>query len=148
MMDREFTVPFGGNRYCGPFALAHILRTDTNRASAELRKVSGKRYVKGVRSKYVLEVLNAHGFALVDETPHPSVQLQTWMRDYWSDPDGLYPVNITGHYLIVDGGEYFDNACHLGKPLERCPHLRRKVKSIWSIKQYPFFTQPIAHERA
>lgn len=41
-----FTISYGRNNYCGPCALAYVLKTDPDSAAALLRKASGKRSIR------------------------------------------------------------------------------------------------------
>ena len=130
-----FTIPYGRNNYCGPCALAYVLETDPDKAAALLRKTSGTRSIRGVSNGLLIEAIWAAGVKTrlafpIGQVPHP--QLRRWLLTR-EDPAALYIVNITGHYIIVHGDQMFDNRFHLGKPLEKCPYLLRRVVNAWMI---------------
>jgi hypothetical protein len=59
--------------------------------------------------------------------------MRQWLAFAGPKADHEYIVTVTGHYLIVHGDRYFDNGCHLGKPVERCPYLNKTVKRAWRV---------------
>ena len=131
----SFTIPYGRNNYCGPCALAYVLKTDSDSAAALLRKVSGKRSIRGVSNGHLTEAIWVAGVRTrlafpIGNVPHP--QLRRWLSTR-EDPAALYIVNITHHYIVVHGNQVFDSRFHLGKPLEKCPYLLRRVVNAWRV---------------
>lgn len=100
-----FTIPYGRNNYCGPCALAYVLGSDPD----------------GVKTRLAFPI-----------GPVPRPQLRSWLATR-EDPAALYIVNITHHYIVVHGDQMFDNRFHLGKPLEKCPYLLRRVVNAWMV---------------
>ncbi len=130
-----FTIPYGRNNYCGPCALAYVLGSDPGSAAALLRRMSGKRSIRGVSNSLLMQAIWAAGvktrlaFPII---PVPRPQLRSWLATR-EDPAALYIVNITHHYIVVHGDQMFDNRFHLGKPLEKCPYLLRRVVNAWMV---------------
>jgi hypothetical protein len=136
----EYTIPYGRNHYCGPAALAYVLRSDPDHAAGLLRKVSGKRSIHGVTNVQLEAVLRLAGIVFAKPAPTQGLDgatartpLPTLARWYDAAPPGEHIVCITGHYLVIHGHRMFDNRCHLGKPMALCPYLRRRVKAAWRI---------------
>jgi len=130
-----FTIPFGRNNYCGPCALAYVLGSDPDSAAALLRKMSGKRSIRGVSNSLLIEAIWGAGVKPrlafpIGNVPRP--QLRSWLATR-ENPAGLYIVNITRHYIVVNRDQMFDNRFHLGKPLEKCPYLLRRVVNAWLV---------------
>jgi hypothetical protein len=136
-----FTIPFGRNRYCGPAALAYVMRSDPDTAARLLRDVSGKRKIVGTSYTWMLKALSQVGLQAENTMPVVTaatsgkrLTLRKWLE--WSEfslLDSQFIVTVTAHYLVIHNGRYFDNGCHLGKPLARCPYLNKTVKRAWEI---------------
>lgn len=132
----DYFIPFGNNRYCGPAALAYLLRTDPDAAAALLRWVSGKRAIRGMARGYMLAALREYGMVPSLLDVKPAITLRRWLDEVQpSVTEAEYLVIITGHYLVVHGDRWFDNRCHYGKPHARSPYLRRRVQRAWRISQ-------------
>jgi hypothetical protein len=134
-MTESFTIPYGRNHYCGPAALAYVLRSDPDEAARLLRQVSGKRSIHGVTNVNLDAALQAAQVRFVRTATGngrlPTRCLPTLARWYNTVPLGEYIVCVTGHYIVVDGERMFDNRHHQGKPMALCPYLRRRVKMSW-----------------
>lgn len=130
-----FTIPYGRNNYCGPCALAYVLGSDPDSAAALLRRISGTRSIRGVSNSLLIAAIRAAGVKTrlafpIGDVPRP--QLRSWLATR-EDPAALYIVNITHHYIVVNRDQMFDNRFHLGKPLEKCPYLLRRVVNAWMV---------------
>jgi hypothetical protein len=137
MIDQErFTIPFGRNDYCGPVALAYLTRTNPDVAAAALRAVCGRQAIRGIESVFMIIAMTRQGYkAYSASKPYSWIETKEMFRDWLKShcSDAEYLVNITGHYIVVHNGLYFDNHCHLGKTLDCCPYLRRRVVKAWRI---------------
>jgi len=147
METERYTIPFVGNRYCGPAALAYVTRTDPKYAAKVLREVSGRRAIIGVRAYEMTEALKHLGLGYKAMTIADRIvsrrrtngcrlipqSLCQWLDTFQPNADEEFIVNVTGHYLVIHGERYYDNGCHLGKPVSACPHLRKRVKNAWRI---------------
>jgi hypothetical protein len=138
MHDERFTIPYGKNTYCGPAALAYILRESPDVAAARLRDVSGRRSIRGTHRQHMLSALERANVFAVPAMPPTRLnpRLGQYLRHLGhphSPIRGEYLIVVTGHYIVVHDGLYFDNRCHLGKPLDRCPYLLKRVRAAWQI---------------
>ncbi len=120
-MKENFTIPTGSNSYCGPAALAYLTRTDPDTAAALFRFWGRKRAIKGVSNSLMLFVMKQEGLMAVYAVPQclrrPTLK-QWWLS---TEPDGLYLINITGHYIVLDGFRVYDNFFRGGKSIHVCP---------------------------
>jgi len=136
-MEEEYTIPFGRNNYCGPCALAYILRTDPDAAAAKLREVSGKRAIRGTHHKYMLEVLTRQDIQYLPLMPYlfkgsrRSTQLASWVKD--RPRDGEFLVVTSNHYVVIHRGMVYDSYKHLGVPIEKSQWARTFVRGAWWI---------------
>ncbi|MHB1743774.1 MAG: hypothetical protein ACYCRE_03265 [Acidobacteriaceae bacterium] len=133
--SRDLHHPVRAQQLLWAIALAYVLKTGPDSAAALLRKVSGKRSIRGVSNGHLTEAICAAGVRTrlafpIGNVPHP--QLRRWLS-IREDPAALYIVNITHHYIVVHGNHVFDSRFHLGKPLEKCPYLLRRVVNAWRV---------------
>jgi hypothetical protein len=143
---QSYTIPRGHNSYCGPSALAYLTRTDPDYAAAQFRKWSHKRSIKGVSNSLMLFTLRMLGFKPfeavprslrpIDNTRWPSVRYPTF-KQWWlsTEEEAVYLVNITGHYIVLDGLRVYDNRFREGQAFHVCPYLNRRVKAAWRIEK-------------
>ena len=124
----------GSNRFCGPAALASLLGISTDEAAQQLRGVSGKRAIYGVRERYMLLVLDQQGLA----RPVPltrRVRVIDWIE---GESDGDYLVVVGNHYLTVakDVGVCVvcDNTTVYPLLIHHSRQGRRFVKQAWRIE--------------
>lgn len=135
----EYTIPFTKNRFCGPAALAYVMRSDPDTAAALLRKVSGKRAIMRLTQNFMLEAMVSLKLSVKVVMPKGAVgtrkfpTLSQWLEDM--DPDKEYIVTITGHYIVIHRGMVFDSKFHLGKPIAKCPYLRCRVRMAWAVSR-------------
>jgi hypothetical protein len=132
-----YTIPYGKNTWCGPAALAYLLRTDPDAAAACIRKITGRDRVIGTPRSAMLKALEAHGCSLAVRSAYrrgrAAPTLRRWLELVNPQADAEYLVMITHHYIVVHGSRWFDNHCHLGKTHDKSPHLRCRVRQAWKI---------------
>lgn len=145
--NTEYTIPFGKNRYCGPAALAYLLRTCPDTAAYILRDVTGRRAICGTNSTDMVKALERFGLGAIPRArryapgaPRPCRKtdqrtLAQWLELEKPGPQDEYLVVVTGHWIVVHGNRWFDSRCHLGKPLALCPYLRKRVPGAYLIKK-------------
>ena len=139
------TISTTGNRYCGPYALAHLLGLpDSGQAAAliqELRKRDPQnvRQVVGVYCSEVLAILKQHGMVPTRERFYSGVNkskptVAQWLRDEAVFLAGS-PVllHVTGHFIVVDGDRIYDNGRPEGRTWKEWPGLRKRVCNWWSF---------------
>lgn len=140
-----YTIPHGKNRYCGPAALAYLLRTCPDTAAYILRDITKKRAIYGTTSVQMIAALDRYGLHAIPRARRRadvSVKdrrnqrtLAQWLELEKPRPQDEYLVVVTGHWIVIHGSRWFDNRCHLGKPLALCPYLRKRVPGAYLIKK-------------
>lgn len=137
-MEDEYTIPFGRNNYCGPCALAYLLRTDPDTASAKLRYVSGKRAIKRVHHRYMLLALDREDVKYLPLMPYSPRKcgvkygrLETWVKGRPYDAEFL--VVTSNHYVVIHRGMVYDSFKHLGVPIATSDWAKTFVRGAWWI---------------
>jgi hypothetical protein len=138
-----YEIPYGKNTYCGPAALAYLMRSDPDTAARLLRKVSGKKAIIGVGYKHMHAALADAGlhYAAVMPTDR-KLTLTHWLKTIQPEQGQEFLLGVNTdrgpHYIVIRGDRYFDSMCHLGKPVAKCPYLNRGVKAAWRVEKEPF----------
>ncbi len=145
LKNPNYTIPHGRNHYCGPAALAYLLRTCPDTAAYILRDVTKRRAIHGTTSTEMIRALDRYGLKAIprawrrSDVPAPLRRnqrtLAEWLEVAKPEPHQEYLVVVTGHWIVVHGSRWFDNRCHLGKPLALCPYLRKRVPGAYLIKK-------------
>ncbi|HKV44611.1 MAG TPA: hypothetical protein VJT32_08060 [bacterium] len=127
------------NRFCGPAALAAITGIHVDDAAYTLRKVSGKRFIKGIGTRHMLAAIERLGhraqpmkLGLTYGYPTLTQALAGVLKGRPSD--ARYLVLITGHYVTIQGRRLVDNKHPEGIALTACPYRRKRVKGVWQIE--------------
>lgn len=135
------------NSYCGPYAVAHLCALkDTGEAARLIHEVrwrgrgdgrdwnGRRRPVRSAGNGEVLEALRRAGVRPIGRG-HPGRKnrptLARWLR---GRRGGLYLVNVTGHYIVVDGYRIYDNAHPTGRKRKQWPHRRKRVVRWWRFR--------------
>lgn len=99
------------NRYCGPSAISILTGLSTGDTAALLRKVSGKRSIKGIGSRPMRVALSQLGF---NSSPDFDYQgqpaegcptLSQWAKQR-ADKAATYLLSVGHHWAIVQGRRY------------------------------------------
>lgn len=125
------------NRWCGPYAVSHLLGCCTGEAAARLRRVSGRRQITGIAPRYVLSVLRGAGLFPVDvwNFRHLGATDRPTLAQFLKGKrGGLYLVNVTGHYIVVNGWHIFDNSHPKGVKRRKWRKRRKRVKAAWRFR--------------
>jgi hypothetical protein len=143
----SYCIPIGQDGWCGPAALAYLLRTDTDTA-ASLLQAEG--YVNKVCfPEWMFSALGRAGYDAKLVMPKRLPKRKTvvtwkdgraiwgvrgalftlakWLQYAKPKPDEEFIVGVTRHWLVIHGDRYYDNNCPEGNTLDRCPWLRRSV---------------------
>jgi hypothetical protein len=115
-MMKEMTMAHqiqGTNRYCGPAAIALLTGVTTDDAARVARRVSGRRYIKGMHNRDMVASL----------------------RCFYGQ---VFSVNVTGHYvvLVVSAARRVkvgDNKSKSFGPLRGFSGNRKRVKIAWKV---------------
>lgn len=137
-MEDEYTIPFGRNNYCGPCALAYVLRTDPDTAAARLRAVSGKRAIRGTHDKHILAVLKQERIEYVPMMTYIHRRARYGRLVAWAAQqplDAEYLVITSWHYVVLHRGMIYDSFKHLGVPVDKSHWARTFVRGAWWIKR-------------
>jgi len=141
-----------GTLWCGPAALSITTGQPTSVIHRHIIAKTGKRRVKGVTNLVLGHVANALGFKLE--------LIYNWTEDHryemqWGIPRRIQNpvptlarflreqrenlssapviVNVTRHYVVVQGRTFIDN--QVGKPIpaKKAPGRRRRVFRAWRV---------------
>ena len=120
------------NRYCGPYALSHVIGCSTGAAAEVVREVGKRKVIKGVYHYEIWSVLRRAGMieadtGLIRKGDRPT--LAAWLKG----KRGRWIVAVTGHYIVVDGRKIYDNN-HQGVPKKDWKGRRKRVWRAWKIK--------------
>ena len=102
----HYTIPFGRNEYCGPAALAYLLRTDPDTAARKLRDASGKRAICGTPRTAMLLVLLSEQKAVTQLNRAFPVNVRLGKLNLPAEHEYLLVVNTDRgtHYIVVHCG--------------------------------------------
>jgi hypothetical protein len=158
-----YRIPDGQDKWCGPAALAYLLRSDPDTA-ANLLRAEG--YVDEVclpewmfqalkkagygaepvmpkkvpKPRYTVTMRDDDGRAMARGYRGPRFTLARWLQYAKPKFDEEFIIGVTGHWLVIHGGLCFDSACRDGRPLEKCPYLRHTLYDAHRI------TRPLPDE--
>lgn len=131
--------------YCGPSAICGITGFGGARVINEVHRVRGelkrnkknRKKVVGMYTGEVLAVLANLGFRANIYFSPKGIGLGDWMtvsRKFHRQPDHLFLVVVTGHFILVRGSEIQCNQTG-GRPIcrSRAPGLRRVVHEVYRI---------------
>lgn len=127
------------NKFCGPAALSALTGRHVDETARLLRLVSGKRAIKGIQARYMLEALKRLGYkaeslVAVTRAWHKPTLTQLLAGELKGRKAGArYLVIITGHYITIEGRRLVDNKHPAGVALTACPYRRRRVRAVWLI---------------
>jgi hypothetical protein len=144
----SYCIPIGQDRWCGPAALAYLLRTDTDTA-ANLLQEEGRTSVSYCTPEWMFGALATEGYEAKLVMPKRLSKRKTvvtwkgdrpicgvrgalftlakWLQFAKPRPDEEFIVGVTRHWLVIHGDRYYDNNCPEGNTLDKCPWLRRSV---------------------
>jgi hypothetical protein len=137
------------NTYCGPFALGYLLGITPDEAAALIREDRQQRQyrfgqanlwggrpkqltVRGVYNHEMVRILENHTH-IQQRTGYyvPKPTLAAWLKG----KSGLWLVNVTSHYVVLDGRKLYDNGHREGVPLREWKKRRVRVGQAWQIQR-------------
>jgi hypothetical protein len=111
------------NRYCGPAALSALTGITAEDAARLLRKVTGKRSIKGCPTWGVVNALKEMGLEVKRVRGAKTV-------GKWRKPAGRYLVVVggrtNGHFIAVEGSKFWDSGAYGGEEGEPLKRIARK----------------------
>lgn len=126
------------NRYCGPSALSAITGLSTGDTAALLRKVSGKRSIKGTHTSHMRSALLQLGYSMhtwFDYDGLPAKGRPTLLQ--WAKkraPGGdVYLLSVGYHWALVQGRRYVCGMVGKTVSLKESPKKRARVRAAWRI---------------
>lgn len=117
----------GGNRYCGPSAMATVLGVTTDHAARVIRSLSGERWIKGVSVQHLTAAMEQLGvrvrYTRIDAAYD---SLAGWLHRnlkafYASHLILQFGVNGDSHYGTICGDMYQCNLSKAPVPFEAIP---------------------------
>lgn len=132
----------GPNRYCGPGALAILTGLDTAQTAKRIREVSGSQRVRGTATRHMVQVLREEGYTIeqiqIPFRPTLAKFAELTMREGTGFTRGVYLVNVTNHYVVLDTREYFPQACDNQSVYPLCvssfKRARKHVVTAWRVE--------------
>ncbi len=129
------------NRYCGPSALSALTGLSTGDTAALLRKVSGKRSIKGTHTRHMKVALEWLGYRTgcdFDYEHLPARGRPTLLRWAKGRPDksATYLLSVGHHWAVVQGRRYVCGIIGSIVPIKESPKKRAKVKAAWRITRH------------
>jgi len=118
----------GKNSFCGPAALALLLKTDTDVAAKTIRMVSKQYAVKGAYTSHVLKVIHKYRGICVKNR---DVQGMPQWKAAKGSPLTLITTELNcgeWHFMLMHRGKLFDN--HTKKWIKATKHPNRNGKII------------------
>lgn len=127
-----------GRWFCGPHAIAVITGARFERVRAAINEYRGRAKHIGVCGMYSYEVeaaLNTLGFGM-NRTTGPRFALEGINLKKWLTRPRIegtvYLVELTSHYVVVTDDWLIDNHTKGRVDIHYAPHLRAKVKRVYS----------------
>jgi len=131
--------------YCGPAALCAISGWTYEEVRSEVNGVRRRKYNQGITGMhnhemkkalwsmgFVMEQVNC--YRLYDENNKQFTLNQFLKPRPKSDKTRTMLINVTGHYVTVQGDKLVDN--HTGNPVHIAiaPWKRKKVQQVWFVR--------------
>jgi hypothetical protein len=138
------------NTYCGPAALSLITGKHVDKCVEAIHSVyrndflSGgrRRPVRGTSRFEMISVLKQFGYQSsklsIPTFPQRLLTLvgfRYWLRKNGWEPESVYLVNVTGHWLVMKGIKLFDNANPEGIFFGKYGRRRRRVMHAWKVER-------------
>lgn len=124
----------GANKYCGPGALSAVLGIPSHEASKLVRRYNDKQAVRGLHNFELCKTLEGIGVEYTDSYYAKPLTFAQWLQE--ANPDALYIVNVTRHYIVVKGNEWIDNITRKIQSVETFKK-RARVKATFRIESVP-----------
>ena len=126
----------GRNGYCGPAAVSAIAGIDSDIAAAIMRRISGRRAIKGSYDREVTGALRVLGYGFrrseVYNDKPPTLKQWASRRE---DRNQTCLVEVTGHWLVVRGYTLADSFHKQPVDIAEAKSQRCRVRAVWVVTQ-------------
>lgn len=121
--------------WCGPSALSIITGEDYETCRKAIAATQGNRPVMRVHNWQMIRVLHEWGFNTVSINYFGNEPtLAAWMREREpAEINALFLVQITGHYVVVQGRKACDSKTKEPVFLSKMPGRRARVEKVWKV---------------
>lgn len=129
-------IPKDRTIWCGPSAISMLTGVGYGEVLDLLRLTTGRRTIKSVGQLAMIRALDSLGWTLRAE-PIRARDRRTfawWLRSRTREQrlrGSAFLVELTRHYVVVDGRWGGDNHTKVPVRLREMPHRRRLVKRVW-----------------
>jgi hypothetical protein len=119
--------------WCGPAALSIITGLDYETCRSALTRI-GNRTIKGSYNHEMVAALRFFGYT-IEQDDYPSrPTLAAWTRRRkGDDATAMFLVNITRHYVVVQGRKACDNVTRTPVFLKDMRLRRSRVERVWKV---------------
>lgn len=120
--------------WCGPYALAYVLGISYMSAARRVQQVGRRsRLPQRVYVSEMKAVLDSEGaLAGFEKYGYETPTFRQWAKAN-AGHGKRFIVNVTGHYIVVDGNRWIDNQQRKLQPLYAYAHPRKRVRAIMEI---------------
>jgi hypothetical protein len=115
------------NSYCGPAALSAIAGITAEQAAMLLRHVGGRRAICSTYDHEMVRALSVLGLKIEEQHVVGTPTVKRWKK-----PKGKLLVAVTGHYIAVQSGKFWDSFNNSGTSLKKIA--RKQVHKVWVLK--------------
>ncbi len=123
--------------FCGPGALMTITGKDHGQVCRALNRASHSKpsaRVRSVATWHIVRTMERMGLKVCQHVLLDQPTLWSWVMNRRPDEKrGLFLVNVTGHYVVING--YMMNDNHTLKPvmIDDMPWKKKRVQNVWRI---------------
>jgi hypothetical protein len=136
-----YSIPRGGNRWCGPCALSYVARITPKEAAAAIARVTGRTKIAGMEDMELLDTLDHLGFAAKWPTELEWITVADFMNAIENTTDEFIAVINGCHYCVFHAGMVFDNLNRNGQPFSESTYKHHPVTKAWRITRRPAVIQ-------
>lgn len=117
---------------CGPAAIAAITGKPVSEVKERVYSVKGKRYICGMSPALVRKTLATFGYSSELSFTPDKPTFAAWLASR-DNPEELCLVELTGHFVVVQGQMVVDNHTKRPVAVKDAPWRRKRVKAVCRI---------------
>lgn len=128
-----------GRWYCGPFALAAITGMSFEEVRAAINIQKGRsnlnQGILGTSNAQMVNALGDAGYKVIKvfNRADDKLTFSQWQKQWGIDASKVYLIELTGHWVTVQGGYFIDNHTQHKVHLAYAPWKRKRVKTVYQI---------------